>query len=487
MDSDDETVLTDDNTSSGDDDWFFEVSEDISGSDNEGLGSCNLPEELFVTTEPPKHGKYSFMQAKLCNSGCTKHISPYHKNFNNSTKIPPREFLAANKQSYSAIGKGEMVINIPKDTNVSKLQLTEVLYSPEVSYTLVSIGRVDEKGFSATFSGGKCAICGPKGEWVGKIPKINRGLYKTEHEPAEEVNPAEEILTVDKLYWCFGHISPKSAQKLVKDGFVTGLKLEPTSDANIFCESCIYAKAAHKTVPKTREGECTAEFGDEIHTDVWGPAPVESKGGKCYYITYTNDSTLLTNLYLLAKKSNAYETYKDYDAWCMTQLKAKIKVLHSNRGGEYLGKKFTLYLKSKGTKQKLTVHDTPQQNGVAKWWNRTIVEHIQALLHSSGLPKSLWGEAACHIVWLMNRTLTKAINGMTPYKAAFGKKSDLKDIRKWGEKVWVCTETGSKLGGCVRKGRWLGIDERSKGVHVYWPKTKTISVKQNIYVDKMSA
>ena len=137
---------------------------------------------------------------------------------------------------------------------------------------------------------------------------------------------------------------------------MTGLKQEPTSDANIFCESCIYAKATCKMVPKTREGKRAAESGDEIHTDVWGLAPVESKGGKRYYITYTNDSTRLTNLYLLAKKSDACETYKDYDAWCATQLKAKIKVLHSDRGGEYLGKKFTLYLKSKGTKQKLIIN-----------------------------------------------------------------------------------------------------------------------------------
>ena len=66
------------------------------------------------------------------------------------------------------------------------------------------------------------------------------------------------------------------------------------------------------------------------------------------------------NLYLLAKKSNAYETYKDYNAWCATQLKAKIKVLHSDRGGEYLGKEFSLYLKSKGMNQKLTIYNTPQ-------------------------------------------------------------------------------------------------------------------------------
>ena len=226
----------------------------------------------------------------------------YHENFNNFTEIPLREFLAANKQSFSAIGKGKMVIDVPRDTDVLKLWLTEVLYSPEVSYTLVSIGRLDEKGFSATFSSRKCAIHGPKGEQVNEIPKTNRCLYKTEHEPAEEVNLAEKILTVDKLHWCLGHISPKSAQRLVKDGFVTGLKLEPTSNADIFCKSCIYAKATHKMVPKAREGKHTAEFGDEIHTDVWGPAPMESKGGKHYYITYTDNSIHLTNLYLLAKK-----------------------------------------------------------------------------------------------------------------------------------------------------------------------------------------
>jgi hypothetical protein len=63
---------------------------------------------------------------------------------------------------------------------------------------------------------------------------------------------------------------------------------------------------------------------------------------------------------------------------------------------------FIPYLKSKGTAQKLTIHDTPQNNGIAKHGNHTIVERIRALLHSSGLPKMLWGEVARHVVWLMN-------------------------------------------------------------------------------------
>ena len=82
------------------------------------------------------------------------------------------------------------------------------------------------------------------------------------------------------------------------------------------------------------------------------------------------------NLYLLRKKDKCPEKYKEYEAWAETQLGACIKILHSDRGGEYLGKEFITYLNSRGTKQKLTVHDTPQQNGVAERQNRTIVERI---------------------------------------------------------------------------------------------------------------
>ena len=70
---------------------------------------------------------------------------------------------------------------------------------------------------------------------------------------------------------------------------------------------------------------------------------------------------------------------------------------------------------------------------------------------------------------------------MTPYEAAFGKKLNLRNLREWGEKVWVRVEKGNKLGGRVRKGHWLEIDEESKGVHVWWPDTKTVGIERNVY------
>jgi len=50
---------------------------------------------------------------------------------------------------------------------------------------------------------------------------------------------------------------------------------------------------------------------------------------------------------------------------------------------------FQSYLKSQGTKQKLTVYDTPQHNGIAECRNHTIVKCVHAVLHASYLPKLL--------------------------------------------------------------------------------------------------
>jgi hypothetical protein len=54
-------------------------------------------------------------------------------------------------------------------------------------------------------------------------------------------------------------------------------------------------------------------------------------------------------------------------------------------------------------------------------------------------------------------------------------------VHKWGEKVYVRIEGGTKLGGRVREGKWLRVDEESKTACVYWLDSKTVTVEQNIY------
>ena len=166
--------------------------------------------------------------------------------------------------------------------------------------------------------------------------------------------------------FCVTHIAPSVARHLVENGLVSGLKFDDTKDGGTFCESCIYAKATCKPIAKIREGERSKEVGALAWSDVWGPAPVETLGGKRYYVTFTDDHSRLTYLCTLRQKSKTFVAYQQFEAWLDRQLVAKVRMLHSDRGGEYLGNEFVMYLKRQGTAQRLTAHDTPQHNGIAE-------------------------------------------------------------------------------------------------------------------------
>ena len=194
---------------------------------------------------------------------------------------------------------------------------------------LVSIGRLDKAGFTAVFGGGKCTLLGEDEVVIGVVPRMPTRVYKVEHEDGM-ANAAEEQLTMDKFHRRMGHILPVYTLKLIRDKMVTGVHLEYSPIKDFFCPSCIFAKATRKAAPKLQESERAGVFGREVHSDLWGKAPVESKRGKNFFVTFIDDKTRLTHLYLLKTKDEALKFYKHYEAWVVTQMGAKIKVLNSD-------------------------------------------------------------------------------------------------------------------------------------------------------------
>lgn len=426
------------------------------------------------------------MRRTILDSGCTRHLSPYKKDFVTFKTIAPKAMRAANNNSFHATGEGDLVVKIPNGNDTTHLRLVEALYSPEVGFTLISIGSLDKEGYSATFSGERCIVRDANGEQVAEVPRSDRGLYRfssSNHED-EHVNVADEVVSLEDLHARLGHIAPSTAAKLVKNGFVTGVKLDTNAPVPTFCESCVYGRATRKPVASSREGEKSAAYGDKFFSDVWGPAPTRSINGKHYYITFTDDATRMTYLYLLRTKGESLDAYKKLETMVETQHQTKIKVLHSDRGGEYTGHDFVNHLESKGTRQELTVHDTPEHNGVAERVNRIVGERMRAMLHASGLPKFLWAEAAKHGIWCKNRTGTKALGGKSPYEAFLDEKPNLNGVPQWGCRVWVHDASQSKLSPRAREGRWLGYDPTSNGSRIYWPETKSLTVERSIYFDE---
>ena len=97
--------------------------------------------------------------------------------------------------------------------------------------------------------------------------------------------------------------------------------------------------------------------------------------------------------------------------------------------------------------RKLTVHDTPEHNGVAEHLNQTLLEKVQAMLHESGLPKFLWADATVHTVYLKNWTWTCTLGDTTPYEILNSQKPNIANLQPWGCKVCIHETRGSKLDG----------------------------------------
>jgi transposase InsO family protein len=73
-----------------------------------------------------------------------------------------------------------------------------------------------------------------------------------------------------------------------------------------------------------------------------------------------------------------------------TQLEKKIKIIISNRRGEYFSNGFDLFYVEHGVIHKRTPPYSPQSNGVTKRKNCTLANLVNAMLDTIGLSKARW-------------------------------------------------------------------------------------------------
>jgi transposase InsO family protein len=65
-----------------------------------------------------------------------------------------------------------------------------------------------------------------------------------------------------------------------------------------------------------------------------------------------------------------------------------VKCLRTDRGGEFISNKFNDFCKHNGIKRQLTTIYTPQQNGVAKRKNGTVMNMVRSMLFDKNIPKT---------------------------------------------------------------------------------------------------
>ena len=195
-----------------------------------------------------------------------------------------------------------------------------------------------------------------------------------------------------------------------------------------------------------------------MHSDLSGKFSSPSLSGKRYYITFTDDFSRYTWIYFLNKKSDAFETFKDWKTMAERLCNCTLQQFRSDNGGEYKNSEFMKHFKDECITHQFSVPYMHQQNGVAERLNQSIIGTSLALLFDSGLGKQYWAEACAYTVYLKNRTSHKALNGITPYEALYGKKPDLSSIRRFGCRCFVSIpkEKRNKLEARAFEGIFIG-------------------------------
>ncbi|KAJ0456158.1 putative RNA-directed DNA polymerase [Helianthus annuus] len=199
--------------------------------------------------------------------------------------------------------------------------------------------------------------------------------------PSSDLNFAMTMTTKETTaLWHkrYGHVNVDTLVSMGNKGSVLGLP-KIIKDESI-CEGCVSGKQARKAFSKKIIWQATKPL-ELVHSDICGPMRTESIGGCKYFITFIDDYSRKAWVFFLKFKSEALNFFKTFKAQNERQSGHLIKILRTDRGGEYCSKIFQDYLKMNGIRHQLTNSFTPQQNGVAERKNRTLMELSRSMMN----------------------------------------------------------------------------------------------------------
>ncbi|WRX24984.1 Integrase [Theobroma cacao] len=183
--------------------------------------------------------------------------------------------------------------------------------------------------------------------------------------------------------------------------------------------------------------------------------------------------------------SEVLTTFLQWKALIEKQTGKMIKRFRTDNGLKICKGEFDLFCKNKGIIRHRTVIKTPQQNGIAERMNRTLIERARCMLSNAGLSKVFWTEAINMACYLVNRSLSTAIELKTPKEGWSGKPADYSILRVFGFPVYVHVSDG-KLELRTTECIFLGYAYEVKGYQLWCTDCKfpKFMVSRDITFDK---
>ncbi|KAF5775409.1 putative RNA-directed DNA polymerase [Helianthus annuus] len=396
----------------------------------------------------------------VMDSGCSFHMTPRREYFKDLKMYSLGTVQLGDDRPCQILGIGTIVF---KMNNGTEVVLKNVRYIPSLKRSLLSLGTFERDGYHVLLKDGKAKVI--KGSLVVLTgTRKDNNIYLLDGSVASnEVSAVisdKENETTLKWHRRLGHVSSQGLMELKKQQVIKEL----TSCDVGFCENCIMGK--QKRVKFMKGKHNTRGILDYVHSDLWGPARVESLGGARYFMTVIDDFSRRVWVFILKHKSEAFKKFKEWKIYIENQTERKIKKLRTDNGLEYCNKEFEELCAESGIGRHLTIPGTPQQNGLAERMNRTLLERVRCMRLSAGLPKTFWAEAVKTAAYLINMCPSRAINMKSPMEVWTGEPPNYEDLRVFGTLAFAHTSQ-DKLESRAIKCIFLGYQEREKGYRLW--------------------
>ena len=232
-------------------------------------------------------------------------------------------------------------------------KLKEVLHISEFGYSLLSVPKVTSNGFKVEFNNCKGIIT-----YDSKIvasSTLIKNMYVLDQFDAVA---SAHVASMQTWHERLAHVHKKGIASMARNDVVSGINLprsalcrttNQNSDCDsVTCPACVYGKATRAVIPKVRSTVRSLFPLELVHSDICGPLEKQSVGGAKYFITFIDDHTNWSVVYPLYKKSEAFHYFKIFAELAQTHTGRKLKVLRTDRGGEYMSNEFKSYLSSIG-------------------------------------------------------------------------------------------------------------------------------------------
>ena len=229
----------------------------------------------------------------------------------------PLHVSVANGNNVPILGKGKQKI-------FSKNKDSFVLFVPSFPFKLFSVGRLTQLlNCLAIFSPHSIVL---QDQVTNK--KIGEGFY---------LNGLYYISTSSCFSKSFLADSNSASMqqmwhmRLAHPSFHVLSMLFPSfCKASHECEVCHMSKFTRLPFPISNS-RATQPF-EIVHSDIWGPSSLESFDGYRFYITFIDDFTRLTFVYLLKFKHEVFKSFENFHKLVTNHFSSKICILRSDNG-----------------------------------------------------------------------------------------------------------------------------------------------------------